>query len=170
MDGLPFDDDTFDLVQLRAFGLVFSPDQWPGILKEIYRVTRPGGCVQLMEDDGDEYIRSCHERLMKTMLEFDLDPLVCIKLGQYLKDSGFSVIQEEKRRVDLSKDLLAREFLSVIEQTVDACQSWIMIQLNHKDTNEYLTWKDEYVTHRRETSESVWHAVAGRKCTNDDIS
>jgi ubiquinone/menaquinone biosynthesis C-methylase UbiE len=50
-DGLPFQDNTFDFVHLRLFVLAFNETQWDETLKEIYRVTKPGGYVQLMEVD-----------------------------------------------------------------------------------------------------------------------
>jgi ubiquinone/menaquinone biosynthesis C-methylase UbiE len=48
-DGLPFEDDTFDFVHLRLFVLAFNEMQWDKSLKEIYRVIKPGGYIQLME-------------------------------------------------------------------------------------------------------------------------
>lgn len=47
--GLPFEDNSFDLVQMRLFALAFTRSQWEEALKEAYRVTKPGGYVQLLE-------------------------------------------------------------------------------------------------------------------------
>jgi ubiquinone/menaquinone biosynthesis C-methylase UbiE len=47
--GLPFEDNTFDLVQMRLFSLAFTRSQWAEALKEAYRVTKPGGFVQFLE-------------------------------------------------------------------------------------------------------------------------
>jgi ubiquinone/menaquinone biosynthesis C-methylase UbiE len=47
--GLPFEDNSFDFVQMRLFLLAFNRSQWQDALKEAYRVTKPGGYVQLLE-------------------------------------------------------------------------------------------------------------------------
>lgn len=51
MDGLPFEDNSFDFVSLRLFVLAFTKTDYDDALKEIYRVLKPGGVVQLMEVD-----------------------------------------------------------------------------------------------------------------------
>ena len=43
LEGLAFEDDTFDLVNMSFFILAFRKDDWAGVLKEIRRVLKPGG-------------------------------------------------------------------------------------------------------------------------------
>lgn len=47
--GLPFKDNTFDLVQMRLFLVAFNKFDYAECLKEVYRVTKPNGILQLME-------------------------------------------------------------------------------------------------------------------------
>lgn len=49
LHGLPFPDNTFDLVNLRMFIISVKKDEWPMVLKEIYRVLKPGGLIQCCE-------------------------------------------------------------------------------------------------------------------------
>lgn len=49
LKGLPFEDNSIDLVQLRLFTLTFSKTEWDFALKEAYRVTKPGGYIQILE-------------------------------------------------------------------------------------------------------------------------
>jgi ubiquinone/menaquinone biosynthesis C-methylase UbiE len=49
LTGLSFEDNTFDFVQMRLFGFQFNKLQWATSLKEAYRVTKPGGYIQLLE-------------------------------------------------------------------------------------------------------------------------
>jgi ubiquinone/menaquinone biosynthesis C-methylase UbiE len=46
-----FADNSFDLVQMRLFASVLKGDQWIKTLKELKRVCRPGGMIQLLEVD-----------------------------------------------------------------------------------------------------------------------
>ena len=51
LEGLPYPDNTFDLVHLRLLALALRYDQWPSVIKELLRVTKPGGLIQMMEPD-----------------------------------------------------------------------------------------------------------------------
>ncbi|KAJ1548973.1 hypothetical protein HK405_012000, partial [Cladochytrium tenue] len=48
-NGLDFPDNTFDLVHQRSLMLAYKTEQWPAVLKELIRVTKPGGYIQLVE-------------------------------------------------------------------------------------------------------------------------
>ena len=48
-DGLPFEDNTFDLVNTRLFLLDLTATLWPEFIKEVLRITKPGGILQMME-------------------------------------------------------------------------------------------------------------------------
>lgn len=54
--GLPYKDNTFDLVHMRLFLMAFNKFDYDECLKEVYRVTKPNGIFQLMEV---EMIVSC---------------------------------------------------------------------------------------------------------------
>lgn len=47
--GLPYEDDTFDLVHMRMFLMAFNKHQYAECMKEVFRVTKPNGIVQLLE-------------------------------------------------------------------------------------------------------------------------
>jgi ubiquinone/menaquinone biosynthesis C-methylase UbiE len=51
LGGLPFDDNTFDFVNMRFMATAFCTNEWPMIIKEIYRVLKDDGVVELMETD-----------------------------------------------------------------------------------------------------------------------
>ncbi|KAG0179391.1 hypothetical protein DFQ29_002146 [Apophysomyces sp. BC1021] len=48
---LPFESDTFDLVQIRLMTASLDSDDWPSALREVIRVTKPGGWIQSLEVD-----------------------------------------------------------------------------------------------------------------------
>ncbi|CEG70943.1 hypothetical protein RMATCC62417_06754 [Rhizopus microsporus] len=47
--GLPYEDNTFDFVHMRFLVLALREDEWPMAIKELIRVTKPGGMVQISE-------------------------------------------------------------------------------------------------------------------------
>jgi SAM-dependent methyltransferase len=51
--GLPFPDHTFEYVHQRFLVLALPAKQWPFIISELVRVTRPGGYVELVEGGGN---------------------------------------------------------------------------------------------------------------------
>ncbi len=51
LDGLPYPDNSFDFVHMRLMIIAFRSTEWPVVLKEIFRVLKPGGLVQLVESD-----------------------------------------------------------------------------------------------------------------------
>ncbi|CAO3694491.1 unnamed protein product [Rhizopus stolonifer] len=49
--GLPYPDDFFDCAHMRLFVFALREDEWPAVIKELLRVTKPGGVVQITEVD-----------------------------------------------------------------------------------------------------------------------
>lgn len=49
LEGLPFADATYDFVHQRLLYLAVPTAQWPGVIAELVRVTRPGGWVEVVE-------------------------------------------------------------------------------------------------------------------------
>jgi ubiquinone/menaquinone biosynthesis C-methylase UbiE len=49
LEGLPFPDHSFDFVHMRLLVLAIPHDRWPFIVRELARVTRPGGWVESVE-------------------------------------------------------------------------------------------------------------------------
>jgi ubiquinone/menaquinone biosynthesis C-methylase UbiE len=49
LEGLPFAEGTFDFVHQRLLVAAIPAANWPGVLAELYRVTRPGGWIELVE-------------------------------------------------------------------------------------------------------------------------
>jgi ubiquinone/menaquinone biosynthesis C-methylase UbiE len=49
VEGLPFPDETFDFVFMRIMYLSFTKEQWENVVRELSRVLKPGGWIELME-------------------------------------------------------------------------------------------------------------------------
>ncbi|CAG8557938.1 6762_t:CDS:2 [Dentiscutata heterogama] len=49
LEGLPFEDNTFDYVYQRFMLYAYTKDDWPAVMNELVRVLKPGGFLELME-------------------------------------------------------------------------------------------------------------------------
>nr|BBH93671.1 hypothetical protein KTA_18700 [Thermogemmatispora argillosa] len=49
LQGLPFDNNSFDFVHQRFLVLAIPLAAWPGVVQELARVTSPGGWIELVE-------------------------------------------------------------------------------------------------------------------------
>nr|CAG8558016.1 7645_t:CDS:2 [Entrophospora candida] len=47
-DGLPFPNDTFDFVRQKSMLGSLTTDQWPFVIDELIRITKPGGWIEFM--------------------------------------------------------------------------------------------------------------------------
>ncbi|RUS28795.1 hypothetical protein BC938DRAFT_481441 [Jimgerdemannia flammicorona] len=105
-DGLPFEDESFDFVMMRTMTLALRRKEWPVIMKEIFRVTKQNGVVQLLEAVGryvttDPEAAEFTEKVLMALGAQGQDPLAGERLHRFLADSGFAVIQREKRSVPM---------------------------------------------------------------------
>ena len=67
---LDFPDSTFDFVNARSLIGFMHKEQWPALVSEMLRVTRPGGTVRLTEFDGGGVTTSVGlERLNKLLTQ-----------------------------------------------------------------------------------------------------
>lgn len=48
---LPFPDNTFDFVTMQLVTTSFRRENWPSVILELVRVTKPGGYIQLLDVD-----------------------------------------------------------------------------------------------------------------------
>lgn len=51
VEGLSYQDNTFDFVYMRFLVLGLREEEWPVAIREMLRVTKPGGMIQLLEVD-----------------------------------------------------------------------------------------------------------------------
>ncbi|EIE82664.1 hypothetical protein RO3G_07369 [Rhizopus delemar RA 99-880] len=86
LKGLPYEDNTFDLVHMRLFVFALREDQWPIVIKELVRVAKPGCIVQVTEVDlkmPNEDLGAYHKLLVASNQIFIYSLLICSNL--YIK-------------------------------------------------------------------------------------
>ena len=115
---LNFPDNTFDLINGRFLFAFMSPDAWPKLLQDCYRVTRPGGMLILTETEGPLSNSPATERLYALSVEAmkragqSLSPDgrrvgITPMLGKFFRDAGFVTIGHKAHALDCSAGSLA---------------------------------------------------------------
>src|SRR5215469_5661748 len=95
LQGLPFADGSFDFVHQRLMVTALPVATWPDVVRDLLRVTRPGGWVELVEGgDGIEPRGPATKRLFElaaqlaATYELDWTGSVSNVLDQYLVGAG----------------------------------------------------------------------------------
>jgi ubiquinone/menaquinone biosynthesis C-methylase UbiE len=113
---LDFPDDSFDFVNARSMVGFLNRESWPAVVKEMLRVTRPGGTIRLAEFDGSGLTNSAAlERWNKLLtLAFyqagrSFTPIpdgqnwgITPMLGQFLQEAGCVQVKHQPYVLDFS--------------------------------------------------------------------
>lgn len=117
---LDFLNNSFDLVNARTLIGFISPQTWPALLREAFRVCRPGGILRLTEWEIPLTNSPALQKIDAMFLQalylagrsfspdgrnFGIAPM----LGQLLHDAGFKNIQKMAHAIDFSAGTEARE-------------------------------------------------------------
>ncbi|KAL1923624.1 uncharacterized protein VTP21DRAFT_8604 [Calcarisporiella thermophila] len=102
LDGLDFEDNTFDFIFQRATILAYPSDKTQDVYKELFRVLKPGGFIELAEPMFDLFEcgpNSTHllKQFYKVMESKNIDTSILDNLGPNLKSLGLIHIAENKR-------------------------------------------------------------------------
>ncbi|GAN09273.1 hypothetical protein MAM1_0255d08798 [Mucor ambiguus] len=165
--GLPYEDNTFDLVHMRMFLIAFNKYQYADCMKEVLRVTKPNGIVQLLEvemvDDGDELVKEFGAAVEKIMEANDQDALIAQKLSTIMSTYGFTPIQEVRKSFRLNNHPLASEFLYIFDISLDTLKRMVFAVYGLSTEEEYKHWKLKWLESRKNSSASTWWCAAGQK-------
>ncbi|CAG8549006.1 12455_t:CDS:2 [Acaulospora colombiana] len=72
LDGLPYNDNTFDFVHVRYLISAFSEKEWRMIIREFVRVTKVDGIIEIIEDEIEPRNDGPISRLLFSALLSDL--------------------------------------------------------------------------------------------------
>ncbi|CAG8642813.1 16354_t:CDS:2 [Funneliformis mosseae] len=104
LEGLPFEDETFDFVHVRFLIPAFTQDQWENVLlRETLRVCKIGGWVQFMEwdprciNEGPK-IKTFTDNIMEFIKSKHGNPMITERLDdQLLSTKKFSSVKHEHK-------------------------------------------------------------------------
>jgi ubiquinone/menaquinone biosynthesis C-methylase UbiE len=91
LKGLPFTDNTFDFVHQRFLASAIPADKWPALIKELVRVTAPGGWIELTEMlHRVEPMQAAGQQMARWIEQFctarNIYPAIGESLGTLLED------------------------------------------------------------------------------------
>jgi SAM-dependent methyltransferase len=136
LTGLPFPNHSFDYVHQRLLVAAIPAARWPFVLRELVRVTRRNGWIELLEAGRFEHIGEATRQLVHwgeqvgQRLGFDLSLME--HLGDLLSQAG--AIQRDTQRIEAPLgawagrigELLAIDVLAALK----SCQGLYCSQLN----------------------------------------
>ncbi|CAO3615525.1 unnamed protein product [Cunninghamella blakesleeana] len=116
LKGLPYPDNTFDFINFRFFILVLRKYEWEIALKELYRVLKPGGCLESMECDqhvlGNDIFNWAGSKITELMVELDQEPYIVQKLPDIFNTLNFELLDTVKKVAVIGgNNPLGKEFL-----------------------------------------------------------
>jgi len=112
VEGLPFADAAFDFVHMRLLLGAFPVARWPSIARELVRVTRLGGWVELVEGDlprgGGPAQEALNGWIIRAGLPRGVDPRLGVRVGDLLRDAGLSEVETRELTLPIGEALGGR--------------------------------------------------------------
>ncbi len=114
LDPLDFPDASFDLVNVRQLEGVIPAAAWPGLIKEMVRVTRRGGIIRITSAEWGGVTNSTAYQVLRVLMirgtqraGLNLIPDerwfgAAVTLSRYLRDTGCLNVQERPSIMDFS--------------------------------------------------------------------
>ncbi|KAI9595827.1 S-adenosyl-L-methionine-dependent methyltransferase [Syncephalis fuscata] len=107
--GLPYSNSTFDYVHQRFLSSAIPTKQWKSVLRELYRVTRPGGYLEITDATAQlSQIGPATSQLFALMINMlslngiDL-ALAGAQLGDWLEEAGFELVKQRVATVPIGE-------------------------------------------------------------------
>ena len=97
LERLPFPDNSFDFVHMRLLLFAVPAVRWPGVVRELIRVTRPGGWVESVETGAQQNGGPAMDRLVDWITQAStrrgIDPGLGPHVAEMMRDSGLVNMQ-----------------------------------------------------------------------------
>ncbi|OBZ82699.1 Demethylmenaquinone methyltransferase [Choanephora cucurbitarum] len=177
IQGLPYPDNTFDLVHMRLLITALGQADWTFVIAEIFRVLKPGGLVELVESDftdksDNSIVESFNQEFIKALEEGGQDPHIAPKLTTLLSEAKFEIIEVNNKFIDYSLPLnpIAREMLSNWKNALLSIKPMLAHRFS-SDVEMFPTIVDRYIEGVAQAGWKVkmW-AICGQKPAEENQS
>jgi SAM-dependent methyltransferase len=105
LEGLPFPDASFDFTHMRLMFLAIPANRWEFVARELARVTRPGGWVELVEAGLEENGGPALDQLLAWGSEMlqrrGIDSTYGSRIGELLKTTDLAQVESRKLAIPL---------------------------------------------------------------------
>ncbi|ORZ01022.1 S-adenosyl-L-methionine-dependent methyltransferase [Syncephalastrum racemosum] len=107
-EGLPLPDESVDFIFQRSMGHAIQKDTWPKLLREMWRVLRPGGCIELIEADMWHHnpgpVQQAFDTFMQEQCqEWGLDFTFTENLRSIIDEAGFQEVDQRTLDVPIGE-------------------------------------------------------------------
>ncbi|KAI8332077.1 S-adenosyl-L-methionine-dependent methyltransferase [Chlamydoabsidia padenii] len=159
--GLPYEDNTFDFINIRFFIMALRVEEWPIAFKELYRLLKPGGVIQSFECGilcrGRKFPTDANALVMAFMETRGLDPHIPQKISSLLCDAGFEMIENLVKDVYLGQsDSISREFLWDVVNGYRSFKPYMAPHFNIKTDSEYDEFLKRLAIECQQEPQTVW--------------
>lgn len=95
MKKLPFEDNTFDIINAKSLWYLVKKSDWVDVLSELFRIIKPGGYIELLMADfsllnGNATDQYWWSRLVQGIINHGLEPAPMSTVGTQLYHVGFT--------------------------------------------------------------------------------
>jgi ubiquinone/menaquinone biosynthesis C-methylase UbiE len=126
LTGLPFPDAFFGYTHQRLLTAAVTATKWPGVIRELIRVTRPGGWIECVEIDNQMQNTGPAGQRLQSLLQavgasMGFDGEVIRHLGDLLKQEGLKTVEAQPILIPVGEwggrvgSLMKHDFLKVLE-------------------------------------------------------
>ncbi|KAI8971359.1 S-adenosyl-L-methionine-dependent methyltransferase [Pilobolus umbonatus] len=160
LEKLNFPDNTFDFINIRLFIIAMKKEEWPIVLKEAYRLLKPGGYLQCVEcgmlEQGNSFVQYAGQTFKEMIDDRGQDPFIGSKLSTLLEAMDFNIIHYENKGVYLGNpDPLSKEFLWDATNIFKAVEPILRGVLGHTEET-YPHFLDILYRELQKQPETLW--------------
>ncbi len=92
LEGLPFADGAFDFTHMRLLLFAIPEARWPDVTRELVRVTRPGGWIEMVETGPQQHGGPAMDQVVDWITQASvrrgINPLLGPHIGEFLRSAG----------------------------------------------------------------------------------
>ncbi|RCH89889.1 hypothetical protein CU097_008311 [Rhizopus azygosporus] len=149
LETLPYEDNTFDFVHMRLMIFALREDEWPGAIKELLRVTKPGGLVQIVDANiempakqDDAFYKSVYA-VHQTCAQRSQNPRIGGEIERIVREAGnTNIIDSQFRFNDTTTKTnaakkLAWSWINGVKSTISVLGPVIGLE-NEYDQRDFL--------------------------------
>ena len=107
LEGMPFNEASFDYVHQRMLVGALPRDRWPGVIQELLRVARPGGWIELVEAGsaygGGPALATLNEWGISAAASRGIDIAMGAQVGSMLQSGGAANVAAHEVFMPLGK-------------------------------------------------------------------